>query len=124
MLDHVAVYVKDASASERFYSEALASLGYKVHARFFENKMIGFAVAGETASLWLIEDASKISGAVHFAFRAKDRREVDSFHAAGVKAGGVNNGPPGLREAYGPGYYTAFVRDLDGHNVEVVLHEK
>ncbi|KAH8924287.1 glyoxalase/bleomycin resistance protein/dioxygenase [Atractiella rhizophila] len=123
MLDHVAVYVKDASASERFYSGALGPLGYKVYGRFRENKMIGFAIPGEIASFWLIEDSSKVSGAVHFGFRAKERKEVDAFHAAAVNAGGENNGAPGLREGYGPGYYTAFVRDLDGHNVEVVLHE-
>jgi hypothetical protein len=45
------------------------------------------------------------------------------FHAAALNAGGVDEGPPGIRENYDPGYYAAFVRDLDGHRLEAVLHE-
>ena len=33
-----------------------------------------------------------------------------------------NEGRPGLRPEYGPGYYAAFVRDPDGHKLEVVCH--
>ena len=34
----------------------------------------------------------------HTAFVAKSQREVDAFHAAALKAGGVDNGAPGLRD--------------------------
>jgi hypothetical protein len=33
-----------------------------------------------------------------------------------------DNGPPDLRRQYHASYYGAFVRDLDGHNIEAVWH--
>ena len=60
----------------------------------------------------------------HTAFVAKSRAEVDAFHAAGIAAGGKDNGAPGLRGGgYPPGYYAAFVRDLDGNNMEAVFRD-
>lgn len=57
---------------------------------------------------------------MHLAFRAGDRAAVDAFHAAAVNAGCADNGAPGPRPEYDPGYYGAFVLDPDGHNVEAV----
>jgi catechol 2,3-dioxygenase-like lactoylglutathione lyase family enzyme len=56
----------------------------------------------------------------HTAFAARNRAEVDAFHAAAIKAGGIDNGPPGLRNTaagYPPGYYATFVLDPDGNNM-------
>jgi hypothetical protein len=39
-----------------------------------------------------------------------------------MAAGGGDNGEPGLRTHYHPGYYGAFVHDPDGNNVEAVHH--
>lgn len=36
------------------------------------------------------------------------------------KAGAVDNGKPGIRKDYAPGYYVAFVLDPVGNNIEVV----
>jgi catechol 2,3-dioxygenase-like lactoylglutathione lyase family enzyme len=60
---------------------------------------------------------------LHIAFRVKSRDIVNAFHAAAIAAGGSDNGRPGLRPHYHPNYYGAFVRDLDGHNIEAVCHE-
>jgi predicted lactoylglutathione lyase len=54
------------------------------------------------------------------ALAAPDRAAVDRFHAAGLKAGGRDNGKPGLRADYSPKYYAAFLIDPDGNNVEAV----
>jgi hypothetical protein len=43
---------------------------------------------------------------------------VSAFHAAALKAGGRDNGKPGLRTDYGPDYYAAFVVDPDGYRIE------
>lgn len=57
------------------------------------------------------------------AFAAPSRAAVDAFHAAAMVHGAIDDGPPGPRPAYGPGYYAAFVIDPDGHRVEAVVHE-
>jgi hypothetical protein len=51
---------------------------------------------------------------------------VDAFYSATLKAGGVDNGPPDLRnvaDGYPSGYYPAFVLDPDGNNMEAVFRE-
>jgi hypothetical protein len=48
---------------------------------------------------------------------------VRAFHAAGLAAGGVDNGPPGPRPHYHQSYYGAFVLDPDGNNIEAVCHQ-
>ena len=62
-----------------------------------------------------------VSG-VHVSFAAPDRETVDAFHAAALAAGGTDNGAPGPRPIYHPGYYGAFVLDPDGNNIEAVCH--
>jgi hypothetical protein len=42
---------------------------------------------------------------------------------AGLKAGGRDNGAPGLRTDYSPTCYAAFLVDPDGNNVEAVCLE-
>jgi len=59
---------------------------------------------------------------VHLAFKAINHDAVDTFHAAGLVAGGTDNGAPVPRPVYHPGYYGAFVLDPDGNNVEAVCH--
>jgi catechol 2,3-dioxygenase-like lactoylglutathione lyase family enzyme len=61
---------------------------------------------------------------VHMAFGASDDATVDAFHQAATEAGYHDNGPPGERAVYHPGYYGAFVLDPDGNNVEVVNHNR
>ena len=61
---------------------------------------------------------------VHIAFRAGTNEAVDAFHRAAIAAGYTDNGAPGERAAYHPGYYGAFVFDPDGNNVEAVCHNR
>lgn len=35
-------------------------------------------------------------------------------------AGGKSNGPPGVRKHYFPTYYSAFILDTEGRNIEAV----
>lgn len=55
-----------------------------------------------------------------FAFRANSAEIVRRFHAAGLRAGGKDEGVPGTRTAYGPDFYVAYLRDPDGHKLACV----
>jgi catechol 2,3-dioxygenase-like lactoylglutathione lyase family enzyme len=116
MYDHIGLQVKDLAASGRFYAAVLAPLGLTA-----DGSGSGFGPKGAPA-LWLYEGGKGKSG-THVAFRAATRSAVDRFHAAGLKAGGRDNGEPGLRVDYSPNYYAAFLIDPDGNNVEAVCME-
>lgn len=64
------------------------------------------------------------SGPIHLAFAAPNRSTVDDFHRAALAAGGRDNGAPGERPHYHPGYYAAYAIDPDGNNVEAVFHDR
>ena len=53
-----------------------------------------------------------------------DRKTVKRFHTAALKAGGKDNGKPGIRPQYHANYYGGFVKDPDGNNIEAVCHQE
>ena len=115
MYDHIGLKVKNVPASVRFYQAAVATLGCELCSS--DESSASFGPRGAPA-LYLGKGAA--GPGVHVALRAADRAAVDRFHAAGLKAGGRDNGGPGLRADYGPTYYAAFLLDPDGNNVEAV----
>jgi catechol 2,3-dioxygenase-like lactoylglutathione lyase family enzyme len=121
-IDHVGWQVDDYDRSIKFYSAALKPLGWKKQMEFKWDggKTAGFGPAGKPF-LWL-STGGKTSPHIHFAFAAPDRGAVDAFYKAAMKAGGKDNGKPGLRPEYHEHYYAAFVFDPDGHNIEAVIH--
>ena len=112
LLDHVHVRVRDLEASKRFYTAALGPLG-----RELSGEGDGYFWADE---LFVSADGPPTSR-LHLAFQTPDRDTVDRFHEVALAAGGRDNGPPGERH-YHPGYYSAYVLDPDGNNVEAVFH--
>ena len=120
LVDHIQLVVADLPASRRFYDALFEVLeiplgGEKADAHFWYDELFVSTPDGPEA-------AGKLTGRHHLAFQAKDRATVDAFHAAGLAAGGRDNGAPGERAQYHPGYYAAFLLDPDGNNVEAVYH--
>lgn len=116
MLDHVTIGVGNVERSKAFYDEALRPLGIERLAG--DETFAGYGIRPR-AFFWIGHRDARQTG-MHVAFAARDRATVDRFHAAALRAGGVDNGPPGLRPHYHPDYYGAFVLDPDGHNIEAV----
>ena len=119
ILDHVGFNVSDLAPSKRFYGAALAPLGIGVAAEGDGWVMLG----REGKPQFWFGSFGASPGPIHIAFAAANREQVRQFHAAALKAGGTDNGAPGLRTNYHPNYYGAFVIGQDGHNIEAVCHE-
>jgi catechol 2,3-dioxygenase-like lactoylglutathione lyase family enzyme len=117
MIDHIKLHVGDAARSRAFYEQALAPLGYRI---VLEPAPGLVGMGTQFPDFWLAE--SQTPTVAHVALRAEDRAAVDAFHAAALAAGGTDNGGPGPRPQYHPGYYGAFVLDPDGNNLEAVHH--
>jgi len=119
MIDHVGIGVRDYVAGKAFYEQALVPLGMSLVMEVGE-AAAGFGKDGKP-TFWLEKLRTPVTE-VHVAFLAKDRATVDAFHAAGLEAGGKDNGAPGVRATYHPNYYGAYVLDPDGNNIEAVCH--
>ena len=126
IIDHVSLSVSDMATAKVFYARLLAALGLEVVGEVKDEgaatpDAVGFGIAPK-GQLWLYNDGRQTPPA-HICFRADTRAQVRAFHAAGIAAGGTDNGPPGIRQIYHPSYYAAFVKDLEGHNIEAVCFE-
>ena len=123
MIDHIELWVSDLGRSRAFYDEALAPLGIRILKEVGPESGRGSHLGyGRTEPAFWIGISQPAGGPVHVAFAAPDRATIADFHAAALAAGGRDNGRPGPRPEYHPGYYGAFVLDPDGNNIEAVFH--
>ena len=117
-VDHLWLRTNDVVGAKRFYETVAAA--------------VGITAGHDTPDRVTYSDGrgsfSFVEGTptehVHLAFGVPDFDTVVRFHEAAVAAGYRDNGPPGERPQYHPGYYGAFVFDSDGHNVEAVFHDR
>jgi catechol 2,3-dioxygenase-like lactoylglutathione lyase family enzyme len=119
-IEHLWLRVRDPAASRRFYATIAPHAGLRIAV----DEPDHVQMVGEDFSLSLIHDGRPPTEHVHLAFPTQDDATVRAFHAAALAAGYEDNGGPGERAVYHPGYYAAFVLDPDGHNVEVVNHNR
>lgn len=122
MIDHLGIPVRNYAESKAFYLSALAPLGIGIVMEVSEAEggpALGLGANGKPF-FWMSQ--APVSGALHLAFVARTRAQVDAFYAAALEAGARDNGPPGLRAHYHPSYYGAFVIDPNGINLEAVCH--
>jgi len=125
MLDHVGFAVSDLERARKFYQQTLSPLGIMLIYDITVEQTDGEAYLGfgeDQRPYFWVGTGRRFGGNIHVAFLAETRDLVDKFHAAGLKAGGKDNGAPGLRPHYHKNYYGAFVLDPDGNNIEAVCH--
>lgn len=128
MIDHTGFNVTRLADSKAFYTRVLESLGHVVRLEIAD-LAVGFGPrqseegADPGGGFWITLGTPSVPR-MHLAFSAKNKDEVDAFHRAALLAGGKDNGAPGYRPQYHPGYYAAFVFDPDGYNIEAVYHER
>ena len=126
LLDHVSISVRDLERARPFYDAIFAALGApKVYDR---EDAIGYGTRNrehDDSHSYLSVYRSATANAErrrHWCFRAQSAEQVRAFHAAGLAAGGRDDGAPGLRPDYHPAYYAAFLIDPEGNRVEAVWH--
>ena len=117
VLDHIWIRVRDLVESRLFYETVAPTVRLRVH----DGAADRFHVTSGSRSFALVRQ-DPVTENVHLAFPAADRATVDAFYTAAMEAGFRDNGAPGERPEYHPGYYGAFVLDPDGNNLEAVFH--
>jgi catechol 2,3-dioxygenase-like lactoylglutathione lyase family enzyme len=129
MIDHVSYAVKNFKNSVSFYDITLALLGYEqvMHVR---DDVALYGQKGTKKPYFTIVAGGNPSESIgntrgfHLAFKAPSKEAVDAWYAKAIELGAKDNGKPGYRTHYHPGYYAAFVIDQNGWRIEAVYHEK
>ncbi|MDO8548294.1 MAG: VOC family protein [bacterium] len=122
MIAHASIAVGDYPKAKEFYKKALKPLGYTLTMDMEQWKAGGYNDGNtKNTDFWIGEKKDVVAG--HIAFEAKNKKEVDEFYKAALKAGAKDNGKPGYRKEFWPGYYASFVHDADGNNVEAVFYD-
>jgi predicted lactoylglutathione lyase len=119
-VDHLWIRVRDVAASKRFYETIAAHALIGLNKETPERAQFLGALPG---SFSVLKD-EYVTENLHMAFPARSNSQVDDFHQAATEGGYEDNGKPGERPIYHPGYYGAFVLDPDGHNIELVNHNR
>ena len=115
-LTHLGLAVADPARSARFYQDVfgcVVSAGDGVDAIELQTPGRKDVISMERSA-----DASVVGAAAgvgHFGFRLVRPEDIDAAVDAVLAAGGTLDG----RGEFSPGYPYAFVRDLDGYQVEI-----
>jgi len=117
-IDHLWIRVADVAAARAFYERVAPYGGFRLKRDLPDRVQF----VGADGSMSFV--AGEPTENVHIAFETADNETVDVFHRELTDAGYTDNGAPGERVVYHPGYYGAFVLDPDGNNVEVVNHNR
>lgn len=124
MIAYVTVGADDIAAAKRFYSALLPALNYEL-AESPEGLSYALPVPpGERPVLpdfhvkpAFDERPASAGNGVMIAFEARNQKQVRDLHCAALAAGGVDEGLPGFREAYGANFYVGYLRDPQGNKI-------
>jgi catechol 2,3-dioxygenase-like lactoylglutathione lyase family enzyme len=122
MILYLTLGCNDVPRAARFYDAALAPLG--IRRLRTEAEEVGYGLPDDSrCRLWVTRPydgrAATVGNGSMPALVAPDEAAVRAFHAAGLAAGGTDDGAPGYRP-HGPSFYAAYLRDPDGNKLSAV----
>jgi catechol 2,3-dioxygenase-like lactoylglutathione lyase family enzyme len=125
MFSHLTVGTNDLARAKAFYGGVGGALGL---VKLMEVPTgVGYARQGGRPQLWIVmpldKQAATVGNGITIGLEAETRAAVDAAYAAGMAAGGKDEGKPGIRAHYHPNYYGAYIRDPDGNKVCIVCHK-
>lgn len=124
MINHITLRVSNLEGSKKFFLAALAPLGYKLLIEKPDSAGFGQTDIKGSLDFWIqVGKTDAVKSFSCLAFSALDKGAVQDFYAKALESGGRDNGAPGYRPQYHPGYFAAFVLDPDGNNIEAVFED-
>ena len=119
MFSHVMVGANDIEASKKFYDAILATLGVAAGSTDPKGRVFWRTPAGAFGISKPIDGASAChANGGTIGFKCETTAMVDSWHAAGIAAGGKPiEDPPGYRQGAAGKVYLAYLRDPAGNKL-------
>ena len=122
MIGYVVLGTNDLSRAASFYDALLAEMGVTRMMEFGE-RGYGWAAAIDKPMLCIMtpynNQPATVGNGVMAGIAADSRDQVDRIYQKALDLGGSDEGPPGLRDEGGEGFYAAYFRDLDGNKLDV-----
>lgn len=126
MLSYITIGANDVPRSGRFYAAILTPLGYTrkdaADGVAFTAPDVPGATGGPVA-VYVRKPydgkAATVGNGSMAAFGVDTHAMVRSLHAAGLAAGGSDEGAPGFRDAYSAHFYVGYLRDPLGNKVAI-----
>jgi catechol 2,3-dioxygenase-like lactoylglutathione lyase family enzyme len=126
MILYATLGTSDLARAIRFYDAVFAALGVGRAPDWAEGWAGWGGSYDEGPSLWVCSPfdgrAPAPGNGTMLTFAGKNEKQVQEFHATALVHGGSDEGAPGIRAAYGPNFYVAYVRDPDGNKLACAFH--
>jgi len=126
MLSYMTIGANDIRASGRFYAAVLTQLGYEMKETPNGIEFTARAVSGRTCDPAAVYVKKPYDGKIATAgngsmaaFQAETHESVRNLHAAGLEAGGSDEGAPGFRDEYSAHFYVGYLRDPVGNKLAI-----
>ncbi len=121
-LSYVMIGTSDVVRARPYYDAVLPLIGGVVFADFMPH---GFCYELRGGGADMVsppqnKEAATPSNGGMVGLLCASEAEVHAAHAAALAQGGTDEGAPGLRPQYGPNFYGAYARDLDGNKMSFV----
>ncbi len=121
-LNYVMLGSNDVPKARIFFDAVLPIIGAKLTAEYMPHAFC-FELRGG-GRIWVAtpfnDELSTPGNGNMVGLLCDSRSEVDAAHGTALSEGGIDEGGPGERPQYGPGFYGAYVRDLDGNKMSFV----
>jgi len=116
MIGYTLLGVKDIAKAEQFYTSVLGELGAKLVMGMDRIKLFGTGPGAPMFGVCLPHDEKPASAGngTMVAVSCDSTAKVDAAYKKARDLGAADEGAPGQR---GPGFYGAYIRDLDGNKV-------
>ena len=121
MIGYTTLGVKDLAKAEQFYTAVFAELGGTLVMGMDRIKLFGTGPGAPMFGICLPYDEKPAStgNGTMVAITCESTAKVDAAYKKARDLGASDEGAPGQR---GPGFYGAYIRDLDGNKLNVFCH--
>lgn len=122
MLSGACVGTNDLKSAKAFYDVVLDTIDMTCHVALEHE--LGYGPKGGNPNFWVVipynEKPATPGNGSQVMFSTESEIAVQNFHKSAIDAGGLDEGAPGPRN-YAPGYYGAYLRDLDGNKLHISI---
>ena len=124
MIRYVSLGSNDLARSAVFYDAVLSHLG--LYPEVLPTVIFYSTADADEEEIVLAitrpynEEPATVGNGTMVALYAESKAMVDQVYATAIAQGGVSEGAPGIRPAYGPRRYLAYFRDPDGNKLSIV----